>query len=211
MSKAIPIKIHWSLYLLFSVTFIDNLLREDFFQAVIRLITLLLVFSSVTLHEYGHILIASIYGVRTSHITLHVFGAFAIMNLNGLNHTKVIAICLAGPCVNFFLAAAYCLFVGYVPTKFEGIDIFFFVNIVLGVFNLLPIYPMDGGRIIRSSFSILIKNKRTVLLTSLAISIATISCLILLALSSGAVMLLFLSCILAFINATEFLELIHNS
>src|SRR5262249_23978187 len=116
-------------------------------------------FACVLLHELGHSAVARRFGVRITSITLYPFGGIAALTEIPREPAKEILIAIAGPLVNFVLAAG--LFVGaafLLPARHLGfesltgadlIPSLFSANLLLGLFNLIPAYPMDGGRILR--------------------------------------------------------------
>lgn len=111
------------------------------------LVVVALVFS-VTLHELGHIAVAARYGNPTRGITLTPVGGVAQLEREASSPGEEIAVALAGPAVSLALAAlaaAPLLFVG--PSSVALL--FLQVNLMLGIFNLIPAYPMDGGRVLR--------------------------------------------------------------
>jgi Zn-dependent protease len=116
-------------------------------------------FVSVLLHELGHALVARGHGTVTSEIVLYPFGGVA--RLKGLGAPKQeLATSLAGPAVNVLIAVA--LFIGLrltgnwvpperlTPENLNLVARLMAANIALAVFNLLPAFPMDGGRVLRS-------------------------------------------------------------
>jgi Zn-dependent protease len=120
------------------------------------------VFACVVLHEVGHALAARAYGIGTRDITLYPIGGVASLERMPEKPGREIAIALAGPAVNFAIAGA--LFAGFLAASYltpwvpsvdaDSIDQFaarvMWANLVLGVFNLLPCFPMDGGRVLRA-------------------------------------------------------------
>ncbi len=118
-----------------------------------------LLFTSVVAHELGHAICARAYGVRTRSITLFLFGGVALLEREPSTPRAEAAIALAGPATSAILAAvAYALsFACTVSgTRFwveDAAPIATYValsNGVLAAFNLVPAFPMDGGRILRA-------------------------------------------------------------
>ncbi len=122
------------------------------------------VFTSLVLHELGHSLAAQRYGIEVIRILLLPIGGMAQFQTLPREAHKEIVISLAGPAVNFVLAPVLLLlggipielFAAFRETEFPITDArtliqaLFLVNLVMGVFNLLPIFPMDGGRMLRA-------------------------------------------------------------
>ena len=109
------------------------------------------VFGSVLLHELGHAIVARRLQVPIAGIELHFFGGVAKMAGSPRSPRDEILIAVAGPAVSFALAG-----IGIVIswlTPLPGASLFAGVNLVLGVFNLIPALPMDGGRVFRAALS----------------------------------------------------------
>ncbi|MEH6549417.1 MAG: site-2 protease family protein [Pseudomonadales bacterium] len=149
-------------------------------QGVLFIIAL---FGCVVLHEYGHALTARKYGIRTRNITLYPIGGVASLEGMPDDPWQEIKVALAGPAVN--LVIAIILYIGFVvfsrAPESEEIDLvtgsFWYrlmvVNIILGVFNLLPAFPMDGGRVVRALLSLRMdKAKATAIAASIGQSIS---------------------------------------
>lgn len=116
-------------------------------------------FTCVVLHEFGHALTGKIFGVRTAHITLLPFGGVAAMEAIPKQPKQEILISLAGPAVNIAIAAFIYLYLKFDPIQLSQEQLnqgewpflvqLLFVNIFLAAFNLIPAFPMDGGRVLR--------------------------------------------------------------
>ena len=115
----------------------------------------------VILHEMAHSLVAKKLGYKIDKIFLLPFGAGLTLNQNFLEEKDEIAVALAGPLLNFFLAFI-CIALWWIqPTIFNYTQEFVFANFVTGVINLLPCYPLDGGRIFVSILSKKIDRKKS--------------------------------------------------
>jgi Zn-dependent protease len=119
----------------------------------------LLLFASVLLHELGHSLVALRYRIPISQITLFIFGGVAQMRKEPPHPLAEFLIAIAGPIVSFLLAGL-CLglvaFLEWIPAgvSLHGLTalgtLLGMVNTQLGLFNLLPGFPLDGGRALRA-------------------------------------------------------------
>ena len=110
---------------------------------------------SVTLHELGHALTARAFGYRTRDITLSLLGGCASLIALPRKAWQEFVTALAGPLVSFAISGAVFLLYVFgvsVPNAWlrNVLAYTFWMNIMLGTFNLLPGFPMDGGRIFRS-------------------------------------------------------------
>ncbi|MFM2134902.1 MAG: hypothetical protein RL021_302 [Bacteroidota bacterium] len=163
--KGIRIYLHWSFFLLLVYLVVAEMMRGGGWSSAAQLVLLVLaVFATVVLHELGHALTAKRYGCRTRDIILLPIGGVARMDRLPEDPGQEIKVALAGPAVNFALAALiYLLFFrsGGLPPISELSELrpsnwwahFFYANAVLAIFNLIPAFPMDGGRVMRGLLS----------------------------------------------------------
>jgi Zn-dependent protease len=105
--------------------------------------------ASLLCHEYGHVWMAQRKNIYVSHVVVHGFGAAAL--IANMKPKQELAIAFAGPAVSLCLGIFF-LVLSYITSIFI-MGIIGTMNILLGVFNLLPIYPTDGGRILYSILS----------------------------------------------------------
>jgi Zn-dependent protease/CBS domain-containing protein len=128
--------------------------------AVDGVVFTLLIFLCVLLHEFGHALAARTFGIRTPDITLLPIGGVARLERMPANPQQEFVIAIAGPAVNILIAIAIFVVVGgVVPVREFGlVDTasgtllakLLVVNILLVAFNMIPAFPMDGGRVLRA-------------------------------------------------------------
>lgn len=116
-------------------------------------VTAVLLFVSVLLHELGHSLVAQRYHVSVRSITLFIFGGVSDISAEPSSAAAEFWIAIAGPIVSFALAGAFALMrpvVGAVAPVAAVAKYLAFINGMLGVFNLIPGFPLDGGRVFRA-------------------------------------------------------------
>jgi Zn-dependent protease/CBS domain-containing protein len=117
----------------------------------------LLLFASVLLHELAHSLVARLKGLEVKGITLFIFGGVSHMAREPDSPTDEIQIAGAGPLASFLLAGLFlALYLATLPLGLGAVSAIllylFMVNTALGVFNLVPAFPLDGGRMLRAWF-----------------------------------------------------------
>lgn len=157
------VKIHVTFILmlvLFAVFFYSHGGREAMVQ---NILLLLLLFLCVLLHEFGHALAARGYGIRTPDITLLPIGGVARLERMPEKPHQELVVALAGPAVNVVIALGLSIALMFGPpvdlsnpdTLVTDLTIqLLAVNVTLVLFNLLPAFPMDGGRVLRALLAI---------------------------------------------------------
>jgi Zn-dependent protease len=120
----------------------------------------LALFGCVLLHELGHALMARRFGIETTDITLYPIGGVARLQRMPRAAGAELLIALAGPAVNFAIVAALVGLEMLGLARFEYgswlgglVSYLVLMNLVLGLFNLIPAFPMDGGRVLRALLS----------------------------------------------------------
>ncbi|HEK86079.1 MAG: M50 family metallopeptidase [Candidatus Saccharicenans sp.] len=121
---------------------------------VLAIFTSLLVFASVLFHELAHSLIAKRQGEKVEDITLFILGGVARITEEPEKPQKEFYMALVGPLSSFFLAIIFVLLALLTVRVSPALRVSFvylaYINAVLGAFNLLPGFPMDGGRVLRA-------------------------------------------------------------
>lgn len=161
----IPVRIHFTFLIL--LVWFGIMGASQFGGPFWAVLVLVCLFGCVLLHELGHAVAARRFGVRTREIVLYPIGGIAqLENLPGGRAELVIA--LAGPAVNLVLAGALAVALFFVDPGI-GADAaagapaagprwilpwLLFANVVLFVFNLIPAFPMDGGRVLRAALTL---------------------------------------------------------
>ncbi len=123
------------------------------------LVFIILIFVCVVLHEFGHILVARRYGIQAPEVTLLPIGGVASLQALPEKPSQEFAIAIAGPAVNFVIALVLLAVLG----QFNAADLqrlddprvsliarLADANLFLAIFNLIPAFPMDGGRVLRA-------------------------------------------------------------
>jgi Zn-dependent protease len=159
--RKIRMYIHWTFILLLIYAFTMTFLRSNTFSTAILLVLLILaVFFTVFMHELGHALVAGMYGCSTKDIVLLPIGGMARMEKMPQNPIGEVLTALAGPLVNLLIAGAVLLIFNLRIDSFSDLNLsglnarnwlhhFMYANIIVALFNLIPAFPMDGGRIFR--------------------------------------------------------------
>ncbi len=164
--KGIGIFIHWSFSLIIAYIIYSNYRTGHNAEQILwSVIFILSIFMTVFLHELGHALAAKKYNIKTKDITILPIGGLARLERIPEKPSEELVVAIAGPLVNITLAIITGLFITIPDLKELTVQLtggvnpsnfflnFFIVNIWLAIFNLVPAFPMDGGRVLRAILS----------------------------------------------------------
>jgi Zn-dependent protease/CBS domain-containing protein len=159
------IRIHWSwLFIFFLITwtfasFTLKELYEDWSAEqrwIIGALISLVFFLSILMHEVSHSIVARRYGIPVSGITLFVFGGVSSLTREPETPRQEFWIAIVGPLTSFAAAAVFAAGYFILDPIEEGAAAISWhlalINLLIGVFNLVPGFPLDGGRVLRSVF-----------------------------------------------------------
>ena len=166
----IPVKIHWTFSLVFLILIGLGWANGESSIALLSYAGfIILMFVCVILHEYGHALAARKYGVKTLDIIISPIGGIARLQRLPDKPIHELVVAIAGPLVNLGITLVLFLvaFLFFTDEQFaapeESLDLIstpqgfiallIYINCVLFLFNLVPAFPMDGGRILRAFLS----------------------------------------------------------
>jgi Zn-dependent protease len=177
--RGIPINVHWTFLILIAWVVFDCWSRSrDVLITLVGVGFVVFVFACIVLHELGHALTARRFGVKTTDITLLPIGGVARLERIPERPVQELLIALAGPAVNVLIFAI--LFFGFrvgfpAPTtdatqmvQQQFVPSLMAFNLFMALFNMLPAFPMDGGRVLRAVLAIRLPYARA---TRLAASI----------------------------------------
>ena len=192
----IPVKIHWTFgYIVLWVIYIAYSENIGLQGGMWYGLFVMVLFACVILHEYGHALTARRFGIRTEDIIMTPLGGIARLQKMPDKPWQELLVAIAGPLVNVVIAGLLILLI-YIRPEYgmNGWDGNFFhlyldpsrfpvalllVNIGLVLFNLLPIFPMDGGRVLRALLSMRFKKVKATLIAARVGQVLSVGLLIL--------------------------------
>ena len=159
--------IHWTFsFLLVFIVYINYKAGHNVIQLLWSLFFISSIFVTVLLHELGHAFAAKKFNIETKDITLLPIGGLARLEKIPERPSEELIVAVAGPMVNITLAFLIYFFI-HIPDNSEELLLqltdgingrnfllnFFLVNLWLALFNLIPAFPMDGGRVLRALLS----------------------------------------------------------
>ena len=165
--SGIKIQVHWTFTLLLIwVAFIEIQKGSELNRILLNEALIVVLFFCVVLHELGHLLTANKFGIKARNILILPIGGVATLEKMPEKPAQELLIALAGPAVNVVIAVLLLLVVPvrsyfnfdsivleemlYEPTLQNFLFYLFIANVMLVVFNLIPAFPMDGGRVFRA-------------------------------------------------------------
>ncbi|MGN6545575.1 MAG: site-2 protease family protein [Aureliella sp.] len=159
--RGIGVHIHWTFWLLMIFYTVPAILTDGLGAGLLTAAMMAAVFACVVAHEFGHAFTAAAFGIPTYDITLLPIGGVARLARMPEKPLQELIIALAGPAVNVVIAMLLAIALPLLQLPAGEIDLWrvdggHFVqtliafNIGLVLFNLLPAFPMDGGRVLRS-------------------------------------------------------------
>jgi len=160
----ISIRVHATLLLLLVWVAVGTLLAGSTVAvALVDVTTIVLVFAIVTIHELSHALVARRFGCPTREILLLPIGGMARLERMPERSRDELLVAIAGPLLNIVLAAGLAVVLVAIGASFDPMRVastgemllvrLFWINASLASFNLLPAFPMDGGRVLRAALT----------------------------------------------------------
>lgn len=166
----IDVKIHVTFLLLLAVLGWSAFASGGWFTAILNVAFVSLLFLCVLLHEFGHAFAARAYGIQTPDITLLPIGGVARLARMPANPVQEFGIAIAGPMVNVVIVVGLWLALETPPILAEApepdslstflMSELLWVNKMLIAFNLIPAFPMDGGRVLRALLALRLGHTR---------------------------------------------------
>lgn len=156
--KGTVIRVHLTFLMLLAFIGFTNWARGGSAAAASSVLYVALLFGCVLLHEFGHVFAARRYGVQTPDVTLLPIGGVARLERIPEKPGQELVVALAGPAVNVVIAAVLFLAVGgfgdgafaLADARQGLVERLLAANVFLAAFNLIPAFPMDGGRVLRA-------------------------------------------------------------
>jgi len=162
--SGIRLYIHWTFIILIGWIFFMHYQTGGIREAVSGVVFILALFGCVTLHEFGHALTGKKFHIVTKSITLLPIGGLAQMEKLPDKPYQELLVALGGPLVNVVIAIILFIYLTVSDQSFQISDLqqmmtsnfwlnLFAANVILALFNLIPAFPMDGGRVLRALLS----------------------------------------------------------
>lgn len=211
----IDLFVHGTFWLLPLFIVLNSVLAGDPFGAAFEVVVVFAIFGCIALHEAGHALAARAYGIGTRDITLYPMGGIASLERMPERPGREIAIALAGPAVNVLIAlgivAGAILGEVTLPGLWTSPEVglgelflsrLLLANTFLALFNLIPAFPMDGGRVLRALLSLGMTRLKA---TQTAVNVGTVLAVIggFVGLLTGSISLVLVAVVVFFLGRAE--------
>jgi Zn-dependent protease/predicted transcriptional regulator len=156
---ATTVRVHLTFFLLLAWIGVSAWQKGGLPAARDSVLFIALLFTCVVLHEFGHILMARRFGIETPEVILLPIGGVALMPRMPQKPSQELAVAIAGPMVNIVIAFLLFLVLGTIQpddlTRIDDPRVSFLArlaaaNVFLVLFNMIPAFPMDGGRVLRA-------------------------------------------------------------
>ena len=174
--KKIPIRLHFTLIIVFFLIswtlatgfmprYYPNLNDSQYW--IMGIVGAVILFISILLHELSHSLLSIRYGIRVHQIILFIFGGISDIKDETKDFKKEFKIAVVGPLTSYALSGLFWILfitisyisdsaqnIGGYLTLLEGILLYgSMINLIVGTFNLIPAFPLDGGRMLRAGLT----------------------------------------------------------
>ena len=153
----VPVAVHWS-FLLVALLVLLQAVAARPGETGAKLTLFILAVAALVAHEGGHALAARLMKVKVRGIVLHIFGGVTHLDRRSLTVRREIPTALGGPAVNLGLGLLWLVPPGTLKT-------FGLINLVFGVVNLIPAWPLDGGRLLRALLALRMPRPKATILT----------------------------------------------
>jgi Zn-dependent protease len=186
----VQLRVDIAVFLIAAIFVIDGLRRPGLGGVLDEITFVVLLFFSIYLHEMGHALGARLFRIGTLDVTLTFFGGFARLTRQPRTMIEEIVVSFSGPAANLLLAFGLWTFLGssgsagVADHSWYILERLAYANLFLGIFNLLPGYPLDGGHIAQAVLARFMRRSQARLITGY-IGMGVGGLLILLGLTGG--------------------------
>lgn len=145
----ITIQLHWTFLALILLAFVFLVTSA---QGLFLFALIVLLFVCVLFHELAHSIVSQRNGINVKKIILLPIGGASIINMDEVKPSVEFKIAISGPLASIAIGIIFGILSLYAPAGYlqQGLYFLFEINILLGLFNLLPGFPLDGGRVLRS-------------------------------------------------------------
>ncbi len=179
----VKIFVHWTFFILVSYSLFLGVLMEQHVENLgWNMLFILAIFLCILLHEFGHVVTGHRFGYKTKDIIILPIGGMSRFEKLPDSPKEEFLISVSGPFVNLLIALILFLIQPYSLSNFPYLDIselnsknFLFllceVNFFISIFNLIPAFPMDGGRVLRAILSLFMSKLKA---TGIASSVGTV-------------------------------------